>query len=51
MSVKSRSADRRHLESGSGLYKISPGCENCYAQTFAERFRECQTIHTNKVLI
>jgi protein gp37 len=22
-----------------GCTKVSPGCENCYAQTFAERFR------------
>ena len=31
--------DRGDLEPGARLYKISPGCKHCYAETFAERFR------------
>ena len=27
------------MESRSGCTKISPGCDHCYAERFAERFR------------
>ena len=31
--------DRRNVEPGKGCTKISAGCDNCYAERFAERFR------------
>jgi len=31
--------DRCDLEPVRGCTKVSPGCKNCYAETFAERFR------------
>ncbi len=31
--------DRGQLEPVTGCTKVSPGCDHCYAETFAERFR------------
>ena len=36
---KRNRVDRGDLEPGHGLHQISPGCEHCYAETFAERWR------------
>ena len=32
--------DRRDLEPRTRMHKDQPGCKHCYAETFAERFRE-----------
>jgi protein gp37 len=32
-----------------GCTKISPGCKNCYAAEFAERFREVENLSTLEI--